>query len=150
MTKQDVLRGALALNNPKYTVTVENDCIITIVNWYNVVGVTPNSINDTSKTFKFIVRLNDDNTWSELDVYDSKSKGASAFGVGMKRTHYRGEYRVIRKDIKFGKNRNDGSTGVVTVSFDSEDYKRPVRDYLIRCGYTKKKKKLFDRLFGRL
>lgn len=150
MTKQDVLRGALSLNNSKCIVTIDNDCIITTVNWYNIVGVAPNAIDDTVKTFKFVVRLNDNNTWSELDEYGSNSKGASFSGAGMGSSYYRGEYKAIRKGIKFGKNRNNGNTGVVSVSFNSEDYKRPVRDYLIRCGYTKAKRKLFDRLFGRL
>lgn len=152
MQKQKIIQGALSLNgeDKNYIVSINQDCIITTVKWFDAVHFSPTLINDKIKSFKFIVRVNDDGTWSELDVYDSKNSSAGFGGISSTSRHFRGEYRYVTKKIIFGKDRNNGTNGVIKISFDSEDYKRPVREYLTRCGYTKAKKKFINKLFGRM
>ncbi len=152
MQKQNIIQGALSLNgdDKNYVITINQDCIITTVKWFDAIHFSPSAITDEVKSFKFIVRVNDDGTWSELDTYNSKGNRTGLGGTSYVRKHFKGEYKYISKTIVFGKDRNNGKKGIVKISFNSEDYKRPVREYLTRYGYTKAKKKFLDRLFGRM
>lgn len=115
MTKQEVLQDALALNgsDKKYTVTVEGDKII-IETKYRGTRVR-------ESTFRCIAHLKDDNTYIETD-YDFDG--------------YRRQYGYIRK--KTVSYCLDGSKQ----TFDSEETKKVLRDYLESCGYKRTKNTL--------
>ena len=67
----------------------------------------------------------------------------------MNYSSFKGKEISFSKTVAIGKNREDGSTGVVTFEFNSEEYIKPVSDYLASCGYKKMKKGFFAALFGR-
>jgi len=55
----------------------------------------------------------------------------------------------VKKSIGFGKNRDEDTVGIVKIEFNSEEYKKPVAEYLTSCGYKKTNKGFFAALFGR-
>lgn len=148
---QEVLNGALALNgdDKKYVITVEDNRIITTVKWMDAVLFSPVSVTDEVKNFKFIAKLNEDGTWLEMDESKAVSKSVGIGGVGMNYSSFKGKEISFNKTVSFGKNREDGSEGVVTFRFNSEEYKKPVKEYLANCGYKKTNKGFFASLFGR-
>jgi len=109
MTKQEVLQGALSLNDgdKKYTVTVEGDKII-IETKYRGSRVR-------ESTFRCIAQLKDNKTYTEK-TYDFDG--------------YRKQYGAREKSASY---RLDGSKEV----FDSEEVKNILRDYLDSCGYQR-------------
>ena len=151
MNIQEVLQGALALNgdDKKYSVTVEGDKIITTVKWMDAVFFAPNSVTDEVRQFKFIAKLNDNNTWLEIDESKSVKKSAGMGGLSMNYSSFKGKEISFNKTIGIGKNREDGSVGVIKIEFNSEEYKKPVSEYLASCGYKKTNKGFFASLFGK-
>lgn len=151
MSIQEVLQGALALNgeDKKYVISVEDDRIITTVKWMDAVFFTPGSVTDEVREFKFIAKLNGDKTWSELDQSKAVKKQAGFGGLNMSYSGFQGKQISFNKTVGVGKNRADGTTGVINITFNSEEYRKPVREYLTSCGYTKKKKGFFATLFGK-
>jgi len=109
MTKQEVLQGALSLNDgdKKYTVTVEGDKII-IETKYRGSRVR-------ESTFRCIAQLKDNKTYTEKTYYFDE---------------YRKQYGAREKSASY---RLDGSKEV----FDSEEVKNILRDYLDSCGYQR-------------
>ena len=148
---QEVLQGALSLNgdDKKYVITVEDNKIITTVKWMDAVLFAPNAVTDEVKQFKFIAKLNEDGTWLEIDESKSVTKSAGAGGFSMNYSSFKGKEIRFNKTIAFGKNREDGSVGVIQIAFNSEEYKKPISDYLASCGYKKTKKGFFASLFGK-
>lgn len=151
MNIQEVLQGALALNgdDKKYSVTVEGDKIITTVKWMDAVFFAPDSVTDEVRQFKFIANLNDNNTWLEIDESKSVKKSAGMGGLSMNYSSFKGKEISFNKTIGIGKNREDGSVGVIKIEFNSEEYKKPVSEYLASCGYKKTNKGFFASLFGK-
>lgn len=136
MNIQEVLQGALALNgdDKKYSVTVEGDKIITTVKWMDAVFFAPDSVTDEVRQFKFIAKINDNNTWLEIDEPKAVKKSAGIGGLSMNYSSFRGKEISFNKTIGIGKNREDGSVGVIKIEFNSEEYKKPVSEYLASCG----------------
>lgn len=151
MNIQEVLQGALALNgdDKKYSVTVEGDKIITTVKWMDAVFFAPDSVTDEVRQFKFIAKLNDNNTWLEIDESKAVKKSAGMGGLSMNYSSFKGKEISFNKTIGIGKNREDGSVGVIKIEFNSEEYKKPVSEYLASCGYKKTNKGFFASLFGK-
>lgn len=151
MTRQEVLDGALALNgaDKKYTITVEGNTIITQTKWMDAVLFAQDSITDEVRSFKFTVELGDDNTWTELDRSSATRKSAGPGGFSMGYSSFSGKQISFNKTIAIGKDRNTGETGVVSITFNSEEFKQPVRDYLTACGWKRAKKGFWATLFGR-
>lgn len=149
MNIQEVLQGALALNgdDKKYSVTVEGDKIITTVKWMDAVFFAPDSVTDEVRQFKFIAKLNDNNTWLEIDESKSVKKSAGMGGLSMNYSSFKGKEISFNKTIGIGKNREDGSVGVIKIEFNSEEYKKPVSEYLASCGYKKTNKGFFCKSF---
>lgn len=129
MTKQEVLQGALALNgeDKKYTVRVEDDNIIIETNYYGTIK--------RQATFRMIARLRDDHTYSETCV-DSDGY----------RMQY-GSFTKTKKSVSFTFGGKKDGVEVEKDSFDSEDCKKILREYLKACGYQKQG--FFKRLFGK-
>lgn len=148
---QQVLQGALALNgeDKKYVVTVEGNDIITTVKWMDAVFFAPEVVTDEVRQFQFIARLKEDGTWLEIDESKAVKRSAGLGGLSMNYSSFKGKEISFNKTIAIGKNRQDDSVGVVKVSFNSEEYKKPVSDYLAGCGYKKTNKGFFAALFGR-
>ena len=151
MNIKEVLNGALQLNgdDKKYVVAVENNKIITTVKWMDAIFFTPNSVTDEIKEFKFIAKLNDDNTWSEIDQSKTIKKSAGLGRMSLNYSAFKGKEISFNKTIAIGKNRGDNSIGIIKSEFNSEEYKKPVVDYLTKCGYKKTKKGFLNALFDK-
>lgn len=151
MNIQEVLQGALALNgdDKKYIVAVEGNQIITTIKWMDAVFFAPGSVTDEVKEFKFVAKLNDNNTWIEIDETKSVKKSAGIGGFSMNYSSFKGKEISFNKTIGVGKNREDGTVGVIKIGFNSEEYKKPVSDYLASCGYKKTNKGFFASLFSK-
>ena len=148
---QDVLNGALSLNgdDKKYVITVEDNKIITTVKWMDAIFFAPDTVTDEIRQFKFIAKLNDNGTWLEIDESKTVKKAAGLGGFSINYSSFKGKEISFNKTIAIGKNREDNSGGVVKISFNSEEYKKPVSDYLASCGYKKTNKGFFASLFGK-
>jgi len=131
MTKEDVLQGALTLNdsNKKYTVTVEDNKII-IESKYSA-----NPTNTRTGTFRFTARLKDNNTYTE--TFSDNDGRRIQYGNSIK----------VKKSISFTLGVDRNTVDVEKRTFNSEDIKKILRDYLESCGYTKASKGFFKRLF---
>ena len=133
MTKQEVLQGALTLNgsDKQYTVTVESDTI-TIQSKFSA-----NATGTRTGTFRCVAHLNDDNTY--VETHSARDGRRSQFGKVVK----------VQKSISFTFGGGSDAVEVEKESFNSEDIKKILRDYLERCGYKRTNKGFFRRLFGR-
>ena len=133
MTKQEVLQGALALNGDgkKYTVTVEGDTI-TIQAKYSA-----NATGTRKGTFQCSAHLHDDQTY--VETHDSHEGGRSTFGKSVK----------VQKSISFTFGGDSDAIEVEKESFNSEDLKRVLREYLSSCGYVRTNQGFWKRLFGK-
>ena len=133
MTKQEVLQGALTLNgsDKQYTVTVESDTI-TIQSKFSA-----NATGTRTGTFRCVAHLNDDNTY--VETHSARDGGRSQFGKVVK----------VQKSISFTFGGGSDTVEVEKESFNSEDIKKILREYLDGCGYKRTNKGFFRRLFGR-
>ena len=133
MTKEEVLRGALALNGSdrKYTVTVEGDTIIIQSKF------SANATGTRTGTFRCVAHLNDDNTY--VETHSARDGRRSQFGKVVK----------VQKSISFTFGGGSDTVEVEKESFNSEDIKKILREYLDGCGYKRTNKGFFRRLFGR-
>lgn len=109
MTKEDVLQGALTLNesDKKYTVSVEGDTIIIETKYHGT--------RVRESTFRCVAQVKDDKTYTET-TYDFDG--------------YRKQYGVRKKAVSY-------RLGESKEAFDSEEIKKVLRDYLDSCGYQK-------------
>ena len=133
MTKQEALQGALALNgsDKQYTVTVEGDTI-TIQSKFSA-----NATGTRTGTFRCVAHLNDDNTY--VETHSARDGRRSQFGKVVK----------VQKSISFTFGGGSDKVEVEKESFNSEDIKKILREYLDGCGYKRTNKGFFRRLFGR-
>jgi len=133
MTKQEVLQGALTLNgsDKQYTVTVERDTI-TIQSKFSA-----NATGTRTGTFRCVAHLNDDNTY--VETHSARDGRRSQFGKVVK----------VQKSISFTFGGGSDTVEVEKESFNSEDIKKILREYLDGCGYKRTNKGFFRRLFGR-
>ena len=133
MTKQEVLQGAITLNgsDKQYTVTVESDTI-TIQSKFSA-----NATGTRTGTFRCVAHLNDDNTY--VETHSARDGRRSQFGKVVK----------VQKSISFTFGGGSNAVEVEKESFNSEDIKKILRDYLEGCGYKRTNKGFFRRLFGR-
>ena len=133
MTKEEVLQGALSLNgnDKKYTVTVEGDKI-TIQSKFSA-----NATGTRTGTFCCVAHLNDDNTY--VETHAAHDGRRSQFGKVVK----------VQKSISFTFGGGSDAVEVEKESFNSEDIKKILREYLDGCGYKRTNKGFFRRLFGR-
>ena len=131
MTKREVLQGALALNgsDKKYSVTVEDNKI--------VIEAKLIALFARKGIFRCVAHLNDDNTYVETHLVHGE--GHTKFGKVVK----------VQKTISFTFGGNDIAVEVEKESFNSEDVKKVLRDYLESCGYQRTNKGFFKRLFGK-
>ena len=133
MTKQEVLQGAITLNgsDKQYTVTVERDTI-TIQSKFSA-----NATGTRTGTFRCVAHLNDDNTY--VETHSARDGRRSQFGKVVK----------VQKSISFTFGGGSDTVEVEKESFNSEDIKKILREYLDGCGYKRTNKGFFRRLFGR-
>ena len=133
MTKQEALQGALALNgsDKQYTVTVEGDTI-TIQSKFSA-----NATGTRTGAFRCVAHLNDNNTY--VETHSAHDGRRSQFGKVVK----------VQKSISFTFGGGSDKVEVEKESFNSEDIKKILREYLDGCGYKRTNKGFFRRLFGR-
>lgn len=133
MTKQEVLQGALALNgdDKKYTVSVQGDRI-TIQSKYSA-----NATGTRTGTFRCTAHLHDDQTY--VETHDSHDGRKSQLGKSVK----------VKKSISFTFGGDGDAIEVEKESFNSEDLKNVLRDYLASCGYRRTQKGFWAKLFGK-
>ncbi len=138
-TKKQLLDAALALNgeDKKYIITVEDDKIITRVKWMDATLFSPTSISKQMEEFEYIVKVNDNGTYSEITKLSSKGSSLSPRGGILNKETVIGG-RARKKTIVFGKDNQTGEVGIINVSFNSEEYKRPIKELLKSAGYKKK------------
>ena len=98
-------------------------------------------ISEEVKRYTFTATLNDNGTWRELDATENTSTGASKRGgrVGVVGSSDTFIGRANQKSVQFGigKDNQTGAVGVVGFKFNTNDVKKPIRDYLISCGWKK-------------
>lgn len=125
MTKEEVLQGALALNgsDKKYTVTVEGDKI-TIQSKFSA-----NAISTRKGTFCCVAHLNNDNTY--VETHTANDGRRSQLGKVVR----------VQKSISVTFGGGSDTIEVEKESFNSEDIKKILRDYLEGCGYKRKTNK---------
>lgn len=131
MTKEEVLQGALALNgsDKSYAVTVKDDKITIQSNF------SANATGTRAGTFRCVAHLNDDNTYVETHV--AHDGGRSEFGKVVK----------IQKSITLSFGGENGKIEIEKESFNSEEIKKILRDYLEACGYKRTNKGFFKKIF---
>jgi len=151
MNISEVLSGALALNgsDKKYTITIEDNKIITTVKWMDAVFFSPGSVTDEVRNFKYIVKLNDDGTYTDLTESSALKKRAGLSGLGVQYSSFKGKEMSFNRTISLGKNKEDNSVGIVDIKFNSEEYKKVVQDYLKCHGYNKAKRGFLSALFNK-
>ena len=149
MTKQEVLKNVINLNNEDkpYRISVDGDKIITEIKWMDATFFSPNQVTDEVRKFRFVVQVKDDKTWLELSESEQISKRVGLGGMQMHYGGFRGKQISFSKTIGVGNDRSQGTTGIVNATFCSEDYKKPVRDYLTERGYQKTNKGFWKSLF---
>jgi hypothetical protein len=130
MTKDEVLQGALALNgdDKKYTVSVGDDKIIIEAKYYG----SPKR----NATFRCVAHLNDDKTY--VETHSDHDGSRSEFG----------KVAIAQKYISFSFGEKSNTIEAKKESFNSENIKKVLRDYLEACGYKRTNKGFFKKLFG--
>lgn len=138
-TKKQLFEASLALNgdDKKYIITVEDDKIITRVKWMDATLFSPTSISKQMEEFEYIVKVNDNGTYSEITKLSSKGGSLSPRGGILNKETVIGG-RARKKTIAFGKDNQTGEVGVIDASFSSEEYKHPIKELLKSAGYKKK------------
>lgn len=140
MNKEQVFEQALALNgnDKKYMITVEENKIITRVKWMDATFFSPGSISNEMREFEYTVEIDTNGKYRELDKSVSASKSINSNGASYNKSIFVGKQISFDRTIGIGKNKQDGETGIIDVSFNSEEYKTPVRNLLKNLGYKKK------------
>jgi len=135
--------AAEQLNRPDepWFVTVQGDSIVAQWKWMDAAWFAPGSVTSDVQSFTYTVTLKDGGKYKELDTSESKSSGVSLSGgtlsFGTSGSTFKG--KQMGKSFQFGtgQDRNTGQTGFISVQFDTERVKKPVRAYLEACGYKK-------------
>ena len=129
MTKEEVLQGALSLNEngKNYTVTVQDNKII--------IRAEYKASLSRKGVFQCIAHLNDDNTYVETH------KNSDGRHLEMGKVSY------AQKRVTFTFGGKGEKVEVEKETFNSDEIKNILRDYLDRCGYKKTNKGFFKRLF---
>ena len=141
MTKEQLFSAALALNgeDKKYSISVEGDKIITRVKWMDAEFFSPDAVTDEMKEFEYVVQVDDKGKYCESDKSVSVKKSAGAGGASYNKQVFVGKQISYNKTIGFGKDNESGNVGAIDATFNSEEYKAPVRSLLKDSGYVKKK-----------
>lgn len=139
LTKEELFESALALNgdDKRYIITVENNKIITRVKWMDATLFSPRSISREMKAFEYIVKVNDNGTYTEITKTLSSGTSLSSGGISLSKGGLYGG-NTYSKTIAFGKNNQTGELGMVNISFNSKEYKHPVKELMKSSGFKKK------------
>lgn len=140
-TKQQLFESALALNgdDKKYVITVEGDKIITRVKWMDAVLFSPTAISDEMRDFEYTVRVNDNGTYNEIEKYVSSSKSAGVGGLSFGKNVFVGKRKQYSRTIGLGIDKQKDDSGVIVdITFNSDEYKDPIRTLMKASGYKKK------------
>ncbi len=141
ITKEQLFESALALNgdDKKYVITVEDDKIVTRVKWMDAVFFSPTSVSDEMRDFEYTVKVNDNGTYNEIEKYVSSSKSAGVGGLSWRKNVFVGKRKQFSRTIGLGIDKQKDEPGVIVdVTFNSEEYKDPVRTLMKTSGYKKK------------
>lgn len=140
--KKDVLINIVkALNNENnpWQVSVEDDVIVGTWKWMDARFFDYDTITEEQENYRFEVILTDYGKWRENDISESKKLSFNPFS-----TSFSSELELFsgnswNKSIKigFGKNKETEEVGIIKFDFDTNKIKKPIRDYLIRCGYSR-------------
>jgi len=146
--KEQLFEEALALNgeDKKYVISIEDNKIITRIKWMDATLFSPDTIIDEIKEFEYIVKLDDNGKYTELNKSVSAGKSFGRGGFKFGKNISIGHEKTYVKTIGFGRNNENGETGIVDVTFNSEEYKKPVRTLLKKFGY-KKRMSTFTKFF---
>ena len=142
--KQKVLAGAQAALNKAdqpWEVTVEGDSIVARWKWMDASFFGPGQATNEVKSYTFTATLNDAGKWKEKDKTTEKKAGLKMSGGKLSFGSSSGKFsgKTMQKSIHFGvgKNNQTGETGILAFNFDTSKVKKPVREYLVSCGWKK-------------
>ncbi len=104
------------------------------------------TVTDVMRQFKSITKLNDNGTWLEIDESKTVKKPAGMSGFSMNYSSFKGKGIGFNKMIAIGKNREDGSVGVIKIEFNSEEYKNRFQN-ILQVVDTKRQAKVSLQVF---
>ena len=136
--KNDVLTNIVkALNNDDnpWQIIIEDGIIVGHWKVMDARFIGFSTITDEQKNYRYEVTLDDEGHWKEKDTIQEKE---IVFNPFERKISFNSETWNKSITIGFGKNKDTGETGMLKFDFDTERIKEPIRDYLTRCGYTKK------------
>jgi len=144
--KQKVLQDAPAvLNKPDqlWQVEVQGDSIIGHWKWMDANFISLHEVTDEVREYSFTATLDDKGKWKELDKTSEKAKAVTAnvkdgkIGFGTSKDTFAGKKTQKSFQVGIGKDKTDGSLGVVVAKLDTTLVKEPIRAYLTSCGWKK-------------
>lgn len=139
LNKEEVLQKALELNGEdrNYEITVEGDKIITRVKWMDATFLSQGVVTDEVRDFEYIVKVYDSGKYEELDKSVERETSVRGGLFNYNKKIFVGKQITFDKTIGVGRN-GEEDFGIIDSTFNSEEYKRPVRQLLEECGYKKK------------
>ena len=142
--KNKVLSDAMAALNKAdqpWEVTVEGDKIIATWRWMDATFFGVGVIDEEIKDFKYTITLNDKGKYKEVDNKEEKSTNVSMQGgklsFGTSNSSFKGKTVGKSVNIGFGRDNKTGEIGIIKNKFDTATIKKPIRDYLEKCGWKK-------------
>ena len=129
------------IDQPWYVV-VQGDSIIAQWKWMDAQWFAPAAVTNEVRTFTYTVTLKDGGKYKEHDTLEAKSSGFSVspggtVGFGISSSKFGGH--ATQKSFTFGagRDKDTGQVGMVAVSFDTENVKKPIRAFLESAGWKK-------------
>ena len=140
-SKEEILRSIvndLNREDQKWKITVDGDKIIADWKWMDATLFSPSEITNEVKEFKFVVTLLDNGKWKETDISSSTTSSPGLGGCSFNKSGFKG--KQFGKSITFGvgKNNDTDEVGLQTFKFNTDDIKKPIREYLKNSGWKKK------------
>ena len=142
-TKEEILANIandLGTADKKWTIDIEGYQIVAYWKWKDGTFISTESVTDEIRDYKFIVTLLDNGKWKELDITNDSEKEANLKQgkFSLNKSFFAGNKTQKTFEFSFGKKRDENNFGIQEISFDTNDIKQPIREYLKQCGWKKK------------
>ena len=152
-TIEQTLAGVGQLNRPgqPFAYWVEGTSIVGRWLWQDQTLFGPGAVTDEVRSYAFICELQPDGTYKEHSEEATKQSGFSVgdgkIGASFGGSSFHGLSTRREFSAGLGHDNQTGQWGLVTASLDSEQIKKPLRDYLAYYGWQPKRG-LMSKLFG--
>ena len=99
--RDELFQRALALNgiDKKYSVTIDDNRIITRVRWMDATFFAPGTISDEVKEFEYIVEVDAKGKYREIDKSTSTTTTAGGGKIGANKQTFYGKQITFNKTI---------------------------------------------------